>query len=264
MGLRTQHLFGCDFVSDASIDDVADEVCAAAVEPGGGWRLVVTPNVDHLVHYDRVPDDAALAADAWIALPDGMPIVWASRLLRRRLGARLAGSDLFSALWPRLADAAVPTVVIASSDAVADGLAAQHPALRTVVPPMFDATDPTEVAAVVDEVVGAADAVDARVVVVGVTMVKHHLIARRLRERWADVPSPPIVMLLGASADLHLGFEERAPGWMQRSGLEWLHRLLRDPRRMARRYLVDDPWFAVLLVRELRAGRSSSPARAEA
>lgn len=263
MGLRTRHLFGCDFVSDATIDDVADAVRAGADERDRGWRCVVTPNVDHLVHYDKAPDDAALAADAWVALPDGMPIVWASRLLHRRLGARLAGSDLFSALWPRLAADAVPTVVVASSEEVADGLAAQHPAVRTVVPPMFDAADPVEVAGVVDAVAAAADDSDARVVIVGVTMVKHHLIARRLRERWADEPSPPIVMLLGASADLHLGFEERAPGWMQRSGLEWLHRLLRDPRRMARRYLVDDPWFAVMLVRELRGDRSSA-ARADA
>jgi N-acetylglucosaminyldiphosphoundecaprenol N-acetyl-beta-D-mannosaminyltransferase len=224
---------------------------------------VVTPNVDHLVHYDRVPEDADLAADAWITLPDGMPIVWAGRLLRRRLRARLAGSDLFSALWPRLAADAVPTVVVASSEVVADALASEHPALRTVVPPMFDAADPAEVAGVVDAVVAATDATEARVVVVGITMVKHHLIARRLRERWADAPSPPVVMLLGASADLHLGFEQRAPGWMQRTGLEWLYRLGRDPRRMARRYLVDDPWFAVLLLRELRSGRGPAVADAD-
>lgn len=262
MGLRTQRLFGCDFTSEASIDDVAAVVRAGADDTGSGWRCVVTPNVDHLVRYDRAPDDAAVAADAWIALPDGMPIVWASRLLKRPLRARLAGSDLFAALWPRLASDAVPTVVIASSDAVAGGLSAEHPALRTVVPPIFDATDAAETEAVVDDVVAEVDATGARVVVVGVTMVKHHLLARRLRARWEAEPSPPIVLLLGASADLYLGFEERAPGWMQRSGLEWLHRLARDPRRMARRYLVDDPWFSVLLFRELRAGRGPSSADA--
>jgi N-acetylglucosaminyldiphosphoundecaprenol N-acetyl-beta-D-mannosaminyltransferase len=260
VALRTQRLFGCDFVSEASIDEVAAAVHEGTRDEGAGWRCVVTPNVDHLVRYDRHPDEAAVAADAWINLPDGMPIVWASRLLRRPLRERLAGSDLFAALWPRLAGDGVPTVVIASSDAVAGGLAAEHPAVRTVVPPIFDATDPTEVEAVVDDVLAAVEATDARVVVVGVTMVKHHLLARRLRARWEGRPSPPIVLLLGASADLYLGFEERAPGWMQRWGLEWLHRLLRDPRRMARRYLVDDPWFAVLLMRELRGRGAPSAA----
>ena len=61
-----------------------------------------------------------------------------------------------------------------------------------------------------------------------------------------------------ASADLYLGLEQRAPRWMQRTGLEWLHRLLGDPRRMARRYLVEDVRFAVLLARELRSARRSA------
>ena len=187
-----------------------------------------------------------------------MPIVWASRLLGRPLRERLTGSDLFPVLWPRLAADGTAVVVVAPSPAVVDGLAREHPTVRGVVPPMFAVEDEATVAAVVDEVVTAADEVSARFVFVMLSMAKCHLLAHHLRLRWADrTDLQPIVVLAGASAEFHLGLVTRAPAWMQRWSLEWLHRLAVDPRRMARRYLVDDPYFAVLVWREWRTSRRS-------
>lgn len=256
--LPTQRLFGLPFVSDGSIDDVAEALLGAPT--GSGWRCVVTPNVDHVVRYARVELEAQVARDATVVLPDGMPIVWSSRLLGRPLRSRLAGSDLFSALWPRLGAAGTPTVVVASSDEVLAGLRAEHPTVRGIVPPFFATDDAAAVEAVVDDVVAACDEVSASFLFVLVSMPKHHLLAHHLRRRWADRPGPvPVVLLLGASGEFHLGLIARAPAWMQRFGLEWLHRLLGDPRRMARRYLVEDPRFVGLLWQEWRAGRRGQP-----
>ena len=252
--LPTQHLFGLDFVADATIDDVVGALIDAGDDRRPAWRCVVTPNVDHLVRYARHPAERETAEHSWMVLPDGMPIVWASKLLRRPLRERLTGADLFAALWPRLRDAGTPTVVVASSDVVADRLRTEH--LAAIVPPMFDVDDEPAVSTLLDQVDRTVQEVGARFLVVGVSMPKHHLIARRLEERWRGREGPtPIVLLLGASPDFALGLTARAPRWMRRSGLEWLHRLLVDPRRMAKRYLVDDPYFAVLLWREWRAAR---------
>lgn len=261
-GLRLQRLFGLDFVADATIPEITDVLVAEASDPNDEWRCVVTPNVDHLVRYDRIESEATTARHATMLLPDGMPIIWAGRLLRRPMARRLAGSDLMGELWPRLAEHGIPAVVIASSVEVSDGLRASHPDIRCVVPPMFDPSDEQAVDELIDRVDADVAAIGARFLVVGVSMPKHHLIANRLRSRWGDDDrAKPTVLLLGASPDLFLGLTPRAPRWMQTSGLEWLYRLAREPRRLARRYLIDDVAFVRLVYREWRLLRRSKPVR---
>lgn len=258
-GLPTERLFGLDFVSSATIEEVAERLLLQLRDPAPGWRGVVTPNVDHLVRYDRYPDEAAVAARAGLVLPDGMPIVWASRILRRPLRRRLAGSDLFSLMWPRLADEDLRVVLVAPSEKVVTGLCAEHPGAVGLVPPMFDVADRATVDRIIDDVIESCARSGAVMVVVLLSGEKCHLIASRLAERWSgENRVRPVVALLGASGEFHLGLVERAPGWMQRSGLEWLHRLAGDPRRLARRYLVDDRRFVRLVWREWRAGRGSA------
>ena len=259
----TQRLFGLDFVSDSTIEEVAEMLLAGAATPSEGWQCVVTPNVDNLVRYERYPEEAAVGRLATLVLPDGMPIVWASRLLRRPLRERLAGSDLFAALWPELAERGVPAVVVASGPEVAARLRAEHPTARVVEAPWFDVGDHVAVDALVAEVDAACREVGARFLFLGVAMPKHHLLAGRLAERWQGWPGSPVVVLMGASAGLYLGLTKRAPAWMQRAGLEWLHRLALDPRRLARRYLVDDPRFLRILWREWRGSRQRGAAPSE-
>ena len=258
----TQRLFDCDFVTDVEIADLV-ALLRAEEEPSVEWRCTVTPNVDHLVRYQHHPVEAEVAQHATLLLPDGMPIVLASRRLGRPLARRLAGSDLFAGLWPSLARDRVPTVVLASSQDVADLLMAEHPAATVIVPPFFDTDDDAAVTAVVDDLVAACAAIDAHFLFICVSMPKHHLLASRLRTRWQGRASPH-VLLLGASPDFYLGLAKRAPEWMQRASLEWLHRLASEPRRMARRYLIDDPEFLLLYLRERRALRRTGTAHVDA
>ena len=252
----TRRLFGLDFVDFRAIEPITAALFESRDVRPERWRCVLTPNVDHVVRYLKHPEEAETAAHASMVLPDGMPIVWASRLLGRRLTARLAGSDLFPDLWRRCCAAATPIVVIASSDEVASRMRAANPNSRCIVPPVFAESDRATIDAIVEQAVAASEEIDARFLAVGVSMPKHHRIANGIRRRWAgQYAGTPTVLLVGASPDFALGLARRAPRWMQRSGLEWLHRLLSDPRRMARRYLVDDPKFLGIVWREYRAGR---------
>lgn len=248
-------MFGLDFVSDASLQQVVDHLLAGRSDPTGGWQCVVTPNVDHLVRYERHPAEAEVAEHATVVLADGMPIVWASRLLGRPLGERLAGADVFARLWPLLAERDIPAVVLASNDAVAQGLRKDHPGASIVVAPWFDVEDRIAVDALVDRVSDAVEECAADFVVIGVSMPKHHRIAGELRRRWGDRAGGATVLLVGAAPELYLGLERRAPAWMQRSGLEWVYRLSQDPLRLAKRYLVDDVQFLRLVVLEWRSLR---------
>ena len=110
-------------------------------------------------------------------------------------------------------------------------------------------------AGVLDDIAAATSA--GRLVFVAVSVAKTHVLAGRMQARWADAPEAPgpwpVVLLVGAAPEFHLGIVERAPGWVQRWGLEWLYRLAREPRRLARRYLVDDVLFLRLVWDEWRS-----------
>ena len=94
-------------------------------------------------------------------------------------------------------------------------------------------------------------------VVAGLGFPKDGLIASEFQELWPSNNPAPMVLCLGASAELYLGLRKRAPLWMQRSGLEWFHRFAQEPSRMFYRYFVRSPKFVPLALRELKRGGAS-------
>lgn len=247
-----RHLFGLDFLDATSIDKVSERLLDDADQPNTAWRSVVTPNVDHLVRYTKYEEERRAAEAAYVALADGMPIVWASRLLRRPLACRLTGADLFADLWPRLVAQGRPVLVVAGNDEVVSRLAVEHPTATFIVPKQFDVDDRAALDVVADDIVERITADPVDFVILGISMPKHHRLGVLLSERPAPSSGAPIVLLIGAAAEFHAGLQRRAPDWMQRSGLEWVHRLMSRPGYMAKRYLVDDLKFLVLVWRELR------------
>jgi exopolysaccharide biosynthesis WecB/TagA/CpsF family protein len=249
-------LFGLDFIADTSVEEVADLLERDGQVQTADWRVVVTPNVDHLVHYRKAASQRQLAQSAYLVLPDGAPIVLASRLLGARIDRRIAGSDLFATWWRRMVTAQRPVVIVASNESLAEQLMSEHPGCRCIVPPMFDAGDHVSGTAVVNEVLAELRSQPADAVVIGLSMTKHHFVASGLTASTAPLTGAPLLLLLGASAELYTGQQRRAPRWMQRTGTEWLYRLVQDPRRMAKRYLVDDLAFLPMVWREWRTRRT--------
>jgi N-acetylglucosaminyldiphosphoundecaprenol N-acetyl-beta-D-mannosaminyltransferase len=259
--VRTRRLFGLDFVDDVNVDATVKSLLAPQAsddrEP-----VVFTPNVDTVVRLGDLETCGITQRlrNARYILPDGQPIVWASRLLQRPLQARLAGSDLVPPLWRRVVAEGRPSMIVASCEDVVTELRREMPSLAAYVPPFFDTAD----ASALDDVVRAAadllDHAQPEFVFLGISYPKQQLLAfaliDRLRQQGRHLP---VFLCIGGSFDMYVGRTPRAPVWVQRAGAEWFFRFLLEPRRLFRRYFIEDVRFLRILARELRAARRERP-----
>lgn len=225
------------------------DAVARLVEAGRGGA-VFTPNVDHVVKAERDPELRAAYAAADLSLADGMPLVWASRLLGTPLPERVAGADLVLPLAARAAERGWSIYLLGGAPGDAERAAGELVRRFGVRIAGVDAarielgeTDAAEHRAVVDRIRAAAP----DLVYVALGAPKQELWIHRHR---AELGST-VLLGVGASLAFVAGTVARAPRWMARAGLEWLHRLGHEPRRLWRRYLVDDVAFAPILLRAL-------------
>lgn len=252
--LPTIAVDGLPFVA-STVPQLSEHIVADALAGRGGW--VVTPNVDILRRWRTEPEFRALVADANVFTADGRPIVWASQLQGTPLPARLTGSDLFVQLVTRAHAAGLRMAFIGgnegAAEAAADVLIPQgHQAtVRCLCPPFGFEHKPDEMARLERLLTDWQP----QIVFIGLGSPKQEKLIARLR------PLAPHAWFLGVGVSFSFvaGDVKRAPGWMQRSGLEWLHRLVQEPGRLAHRYLVDGVPFALgLLWRASRARKRLS------
>jgi N-acetylglucosaminyldiphosphoundecaprenol N-acetyl-beta-D-mannosaminyltransferase len=222
-----------------------------ALVEGRRGGAVFTPNVDHVVKAARDPALRAAYAAADLALADGMPLVWASRALGAPLPGRVAGSDLVLPLARRAADRGWRVYLLggAGGDAAraAERLRREGVAIAGV-----------DAAAVSLEPDGApaahaaaerARASRAELVYVALGAPKQELWIHRHRAALG----PAVAIGVGASLAFLAGSLRRAPAWVSAGGLEWLWRLGCEPRRLWRRYLVEDLAFLPIVWAAWRA-----------
>jgi N-acetylglucosaminyldiphosphoundecaprenol N-acetyl-beta-D-mannosaminyltransferase len=228
----------------------AIDVIAAMIEDGVGGA-VFTPNVDHVVMAEHDGGFRRAYEGAALSLADGMPIVWASRLLGSPLPEKISGSDLALPLMERAEREGWRVYLLGGAPGVgpkaAERLVARFPRIAiagTDAPHIDMSASPASRADVVERV----RASKADVVLVALGAPKQELwiaeVAHHLR--------PAVLLGVGASIDFIAGTARRAPPWMSASGLEWIHRFAQEPRRLWRRYLLRDPEFLLIVLRELR------------
>jgi exopolysaccharide biosynthesis WecB/TagA/CpsF family protein len=227
-----------------SIEEVA---CNILSEMHGRFRYVVTPNVHHIV---KLLEDPArmqpLYERAWRVFCDSRVLSRLAWFSGRRLSV-ITGSDLTADLIARAAEQRLTIAVIGPTATAGAVLRNRYPGLNVAVhtlPMGFIESEP-EVQKCVDFVVK----IQAPLVFLAVGMPQQEILAYRI----ADHPQARGVGLcIGASIDFLIGKQRRAPVWVQRASLEWLHRLLSDPRRLATRYLIECPRIFYLICLEWR------------
>ena len=219
----------------------------------GRGGSVFTPNVDHVVNVERDEKLRAAYARADLSLPDGQPVVWASRLLGTRLPEKISGSDLVPPLLARAAQKQWRVFLLGGGPGVAllaaDRLRVQGVNVVGAEGPAVGVEPLGDEPALIQRVVRARP----DLVLVGLGSPKQELFLDRVVRSLA----PAVGLGVGATLDFIAGTLPRAPRWMSRAGLEWLFRLAREPRRLSRRYLWNDPRFALVIWKALRTPRAT-------
>jgi N-acetylglucosaminyldiphosphoundecaprenol N-acetyl-beta-D-mannosaminyltransferase len=221
-----------------------------AVEAGRGGCLF-TPNLQHL-HAFHAGEAEDLYAGARLVVADGMPLIWASKLRGTPLPERVAGSNLIWSLTRGAAEQGASIFLLGgnpgAAEATAERMLEESPTLRIVgvmAPPMGFEKDPIETAMITAHLKRAAP----DIVYVALGFPKQEQLALQLSRA---MPTTWFVGV-GISFSFVCGEVKRAPKWMQRTGLEWVHRLVQEPRRLFRRYVIDGlPFAARMFAHALR------------
>ena len=245
-----------------SSEGLIDRLISDSLNGVGGY--VMTPNLDNLraLTHDPALMDRAKSADIRVA--DGMPLLWASRLQRTALPSRVPGSDLILTLSQAAAKAGRSVYLLGGEPGTADDAAAElrlrFVGLRiagTDCPPFGFENDPELMEAMRARLRDASP----DFVYIGLPFPKASALANDLRH----VLPHAWFLGIGVSFSFVCGDVVRAPRWMQRLGLEWIHRLQQEPRRLARRYLLEGLPFALRLFGASLAKRwASQPTASQA
>ncbi len=235
-----------------SSDELLDHIFSSLAEGLGGW--VVTANLDILRRHAISPEARLLYDAADLIVADGMPLVWASRIQGQPLPERVAGSSLTPLLAERAAREKRTLYLLGGDPGAARGaqdeLERRYPGLV-----ICGCSSPWVSCPVTDEemepVLQELRDKSPDIILVALGSPKQEHVSRHIRRHLPGA----WVMGVGISLSFIAGQVQRAPLLMQKAGLEWAHRLLQEPRRLARRYLLEDVPFAFVLLARALVGR---------
>ncbi len=235
-----------DNLTMAEALDRCDEFIAVG-RATGRLHQIATVNADFVVNALHDPELRRILQEADMATADGMPLVWASRLLGGPLPGRVTGADMVPALAERASQRGYSIFFLGAREGVAARAAAilqeRYPGLRVagvLSPP------PSSVLDMDRSIVDAVKAAKPDILLVAFGNPK--------QEKWirmyAHELGVPIAIGVGGTFDMIVGVTKRAPVWMQRIGLEWVYRLAQEPRRLWKRYVHDFIYFGYFFARQ--------------
>jgi len=242
-------MMGC-FIDNLSMEETLQKI-EGFIRSGRPHQHVAV-NVDKLRKASKDPELRRIINECALISVDGVPVVWASRLLGKPLKERVAGVDLFDSLVKRAAEKGWRVFFLGAEEAIVQGVKRLYenrlPGLQVagVRNGYWRAEEEAKVVKLI---------ADSRpdLLFVAISSPKKELFLGRYQAEM----KVPFAMGVGGSFDVVVGKLKRAPVWMRRCGLEWFFRFLQEPRRMFKRYFIDDTYFFWLLLKELfrKSGR---------
>lgn len=237
-------------IDNLTMDETLDAIDSLIKEDNCSY--VVTPNVDHIVQLEKDEELKRVYENASLILTDGKPLIWISNWYKTPIKEKISGSGLFPRVCDLAAKKGYTMYLLGAAEGVADkaakNLMNKYKGLNivgTYSPPFGFEKDKLELKKIERQI----QEVHPDILIVGLGCPKqekymyHHC-------KELDVP---ISFGLGASIDFEAGNIKRAPRWMSEHGLEWLYRITQDPKRLAKRYLVDDMKI-IRIARKYRRG----------
>lgn len=200
---------------------------------------VVTPNVDHIVRLEKDVELQKVYKNASLILTDGKPLIWISKWYKTPIKEKISGSDLFPKVCELAANKNYTMYLLGAAEGVADtaakNLMKKYPGLNVVgtySPPFGFEKNEQEMNKIKTQI----QDVHPDILIVGLGCPKQE----KFMYYHCKELGVPISFGLGASIDFEAGNIKRAPKWMSNHGLEWLYRFSKEPKRLFKRYFVDD------------------------
>lgn len=237
-------------VMDLEIHAVTEQEAIAFVLEelaAGRGGTTITPNLDHLRRYMRDVMFKNLVAEADLVVPDGMPLLWAAKVKGTPLPQRVAGSDLILSMSKAAASAGRTIYLLGGAAGTAEGAAdvlrQKYPDIKIVgyyCPPMGFENSPPEMAKMLSHL----EAAKPDIIYVALGSPKQEMLIDRIRSHlprawWVGV---------GVSFSFLTGHVKRAPRWIQKLGIEWVHRMFQEPGRLVKRYLMEGIPFGCMMM----------------
>lgn len=259
MNWRTVVLLGVPF-HPVTMDEVLDEIDELVEQRSPTY--LTTANLDFTLQASQDVELQRLLVESHLVLCDGMPLIWASKFLKAPLPERVAGSDLFPRLAARAAEKGHRVFFFGADEDSLDKseeiLKERHPNLKVcgkLAPPRGNLGDLSK-----PEILMQIESAKPDILLVALGCPK--------QEKWISMNyrelGIPCSVGIGASFEMLAGKFQRAPVWMQKTGLEWVVRLLQEPKRLVSRYLFDLIFFVRQLHRERTLYNQSHPEREQA
>jgi N-acetylglucosaminyldiphosphoundecaprenol N-acetyl-beta-D-mannosaminyltransferase len=252
--------FGRIFAHAVTLEEAIRRILFRVDSGLGGY--VVTPNVDHICVAETDPELRAAYQGAFLAVPDGQPLVWMSRSFGDPLPAKVSGSDLVLPLLVAAGREGRSVFFLGSTDGVCAEagrrIAIAAPGLRVLgwACPRFDPNEPT--AAELEAAFEIVRVASPDLVLMAFGNPKQEYVMWRYQELY----EPAVALGIGATLDFIAGAIPRAPKWMRDVGLEWGYRLAQEPHRLWRRYLIRDRAILAIYLRTRRGARTARTERA--
>ncbi|MFR9239396.1 MAG: WecB/TagA/CpsF family glycosyltransferase [Clostridium baratii] len=205
----------------------------------GKSSYVVTPNVDHIVKLEKDKEFQDVYKNADLILTDGMPLIWISRFKKNPIKEKVSGSDFFPKVCKLASIKGYKVFLLGAAEGIAakaaKNLKEKYKGLNivgTYSPSYGFEKKDHEIKNIIDMI----NKVKPDILAVGLGAPKQE----KFLYKYKNELNVPISLAIGASIDFEAGNINRAPKWMQNCGLEWFYRLCKEPKRMFKRYIIDD------------------------
>lgn len=249
MSLKRNKLFGFDFVNESNIQDVNNNIFQEldCEIDNNSYPVVLTPNVDYLIKLDRTENKFLkdfLKKSKYI-LPDGQPIVWASKITNFPLKSRLTGSDLFPLMFDECVKKKVSILLLTSDEALTQFYRKFEEHVHVMTLPLIRENN---IESICDDIIKIYTEFSVKVIFTGVGFPSQDLLCVNIFNKLESLGRRrPLICLFGASLQFYAGHKKRAPKSFQYFGIEWVFRFFQEPRRLFRRYFIDSLHFVKLI-----------------
>lgn len=204
-----------------------------------GNHYVVTPNVDHIVKLEKDLEFRKVYDSADLILTDGKPLIWISNMLKVSIKEKVSGSDLFPKVCEMASEKGYSIFLLGAAEGVAlkaaENLKKRYVDLKivgTCSPSYGFEKNDNEI----EKILKIINDCKPDILAIGVGAPKQEKFIYKYRKQLRV----PLSLCIGASIDFEAGNAKRAPRWMQNVGLEWFYRFIKEPKRMFKRYFIDD------------------------